>query len=264
MKTIMIMRRLINNAPSCSLVLVAMVLLCSLIGGSGAVSNVHYVDSAGANFLFRGGNPVDGDDKFNYTDLHDEIISAGNKSGVEVPRSFYLIDINLLNQVYNEDMDNLLDDFEFFDAHPNLGKLIFWDTKGSDLDPGDSLVNSNASFKKFLLNNTEGWLNDNLVVRVDTLRELLTGSGSQFGIKGPIVIYVHCIAGCDRTGELIGAYQMRYMNQSWQDVNSITGQYCSGSAISCNNYKAMKWYCLWSNEKYGFPQDCEKSYQCDN
>lgn len=264
-KMIMAMLRLMKNVPSYSFALVAVVLLCSPIGGNGAVSNVHYVDSVGANFLFRGGNPVDDSDNFNFTDLHDAIISAGNESGVKVPKSFYLIDVNLLNQVYNDDLDNLLDEFEVLYDHPELGKLIFWDTRGSDLDPEDSLIKSNASFRQFLYKNIDGWLNDNLIVRVDTLRELLTGSGTNLGISidRPVVIYVHCIAGCDRTGELISSYQMRYMNQTWQDVNSMTYKYCDDSPIGCNNYKAMKWYCLWSNQKYGFPKDCEENYQCD-
>lgn len=34
----------------------------------------------------------------------------------------------------------------------------------------------------------------------------------------PTVIYLHCECGCDRTGEIGGAYALRYLNKSYSEV----------------------------------------------
>ena len=76
-----------------------------------------------------------------------------------------------------------------------------WPTKGTGLSPRDPSL---EDVRGYLAWNLASWLRDPLVARVDTLREWLADP-SKLGITGPLVIYVHCYGGCDRTGELIGS-----------------------------------------------------------
>ena len=59
------------------------------------VPNVHYLDSVGSNFLFRGALPQTGTPPvFNYEGLKKAIQNAGKQAGVKPPYSYYLIDVN--------------------------------------------------------------------------------------------------------------------------------------------------------------------------
>ena len=68
----------------------------------------------------------------------------------------------------------------------------------------------------------------------------------RFGVKyasdAPTVMYVHCSAGCDRTGEFIGAYAMRYLGYN---VTTAMGEACRQCG-RCPNYfssSALGWWC---------------------
>ena len=59
----------------------------------------------------------------------------------------------------------------------------------------------------------------------------------------PISMYVHCEAGCDRTGEFIGDYRLMYMD------GNITNDYnldCSECGRCPDYYSttAIQWFCL--------------------
>lgn len=62
-------------------------------------------------------------------------------------------------------------------------------------------------------------------------------------------VYVHCDGGCDRTGEMIGAYRPRYMNDAWSQV---WGDQPCGRPLGCDNYRALQWYAFWLNQTQGF------------
>ena len=68
---------------------------------------------------------------------------------------------------------------------------------------------------------------------------------------------------CDRTGEMFGAYALRYLGYSWEQI-SVYDQSVPGRNISCDYYLGMMWYCLslkmMHNDTYG-GLDCLTSYQ---
>lgn len=117
--------------------------------------------------------------------------------------------------------------------------------------------------------NIDGWLSDPLVWRVEKLRTWLENP-SELGIMGPVVIYVHCFGGCDRTGELIGSYAMRYMDKSWEEMNSLNKGCCridgkTGETIyATENCNALRWYGLWLNLNFGRSIRWDNSAKCCN
>ena len=61
------------------------------------------------------------------------------------------------------------------------------------------------------------WKLDQIPDRIQQIRNWLL---TPLPNKKTLVQYVHCTAGCDRTGEVIGAYRMRYNNANTIDMYS--------------------------------------------
>ena len=73
--------------------------------------------------------------------------------------------------------------------------------------------------------------------------------------NAPTVMYVHCSAGCDRTGEFIGAYAMRYLGYN---VTTAMGEACRQCG-RCPNYfssSALGWWCLTEKQNRTDVGDC--------
>jgi hypothetical protein len=198
----------------------------------------------------------------NYNGLKQAIIEASNDAGVRAPKDFYLIDVNLLNVEDPTDRERIYVEQQFFKARPNLGFIQVWGMVGTELWANDPspIVN-----RDYLARNLDGWLSDRLGVRVELVRKWLTGDMPVLDAppKLPIVIYVHCVAGCDRTGEFIGAYYLRYMHKSWPEMNRLNQSMCHHNRpFHCRNYRADQWYCLWLNLERGFSLNWQKEFPC--
>lgn len=220
------------------------------------VPNVRYVDKFGRNFLFRGAHPVieitGKPARFGYEALRSALENAGRDAGQEIPSSFTLIDVSLLwvenPQDHNRERALVMAEEAFFSTRPDLGQLHMWPLQGTRLDPADPSI---GMHRQYLAQNPDSWLSDSLVVRVETLRKWMENS-STFGVTGPVIIYVHCFGGCDRTGELIGAYSLRYLNMTWEEVRSLNAGHCRPDHdYEKNNCNALQWYGIWLNQNSG-------------
>ncbi len=78
---------------------------------------------------------------------------------------------------------------------------------------------------------------DQLPKRLPELRSMLENQGAI-----PLIVYAHCEAGCDRTGEFIASYLMQFKNytieQSWES-DTVS---CGREPYHVNQY-SMEWYC---------------------
>jgi hypothetical protein len=241
------------------------------------VKNVHYVDTVGTNFLFRGERPLTGDGissaVFNLDGLKKALAEQAEQARVALPPSYTLVVISLLWINENEDPEQaarerglLFEEISFFKANPKIGQVHSWRSEGTGLSPLDPALSSN---RDYLAMNLDNWLADPLVWRVEKLRAWLENP-SELGITGPVVIYVHCFGGCDRTGELIGSYAMRYMDKSWEKINSLNKGCCridpkTGEPICyTENCNALRWYGLWLNLKFGRSLHWDNPAKCCN
>jgi hypothetical protein len=218
-----------------------------------AYTTIRFVDNVGQNFLFRGGETLTTDPKtgkpvFDYDGLKAAIASAPNPPPTPIPSSYYMVVINL---EHPDERTNLVAEITFFADNADKGQLHLWDTNGTaqcyfQVDPAkrDALVASLGE-----------WLPDPLIWRVATIRSWLEDPSTlptpQPG-DAPILIYVHCDGGCDRTSEMIGAYRLRHMPGSWtmQDawLNMYNEHPCT-DPMGCNNYMAVQWYAFWLNQQ---------------
>lgn len=87
-------------------------------------------------------------------------------------------------------------------------------------------------------NQTALWAIDQLPSRLAAVRSMILTPR-----PNPLVIYWHCEAGCDRTGEFSGAYYVTYENYN------ITGAFARdtlecGRAPNYFSQGALGWFCL--------------------
>ena len=225
------------------------------------VGNVHFVDSVqaiegGTNYLFRGSKPLNDDNSFNYTGLVTAIKNAGRKANIIIPADYKIYDINLQQWENAGEVPQIVSEYEYFQKNSGQGWFDFWETKGTGLCPFDAPLREEA-VTKFMALNLDAWLPDTLISRTEKLHQILTFS------QPTTVVYVHCSGGDDRTGEMIGAYYLKWMKMSWEAMN-IRNQQCAGGPFGCNNYRAVLWYAIYLYFTCGQPADYAKPFQCNN
>lgn len=65
----------------------------------------------------------------------------------------------------------------------------------------------------------------------------------------------------DRTGEIIGAYSLRYQNRSWTEVNEANEKVAKAPMV-CHPAMALKWFCVWLEIGGREGLECEKEFRC--
>jgi hypothetical protein len=224
------------------------------------VGNVHFVDAYGANFLFRGAQPLiqngPGTYDFNYQGLRCAIQQAAESEGFEMPPDYRILDVDLMQCSNADEIAKILTERNFFRDNPDLGSFVWWDTSGTPICPATDPW-SGPEAQPYCSVELDNWLGDQLVARTDMLREFLIADGP------PTVIFVHCYGGDDRTGERMGAYYLRHMHRTWDDVNQLNTRF-AGGPIGCNNYRALYWYAYHLNYALGYELDLSVPYQCND
>ena len=125
---------------------------------------------------------------------------------------------------------------KFWAENPKLGKYVEWSLFGSAFPP----TAVSAKLRKYLANGPI-WFADKLPERVPALRSMLEQTEAV-----PIIVYAHCEAGCDRTGEFIGSYLMQHKNYTIQQAWDSDTSSCGREPYHLNQY-AMEWFCEYLN-----------------
>jgi len=140
----------------------------------------------------------------------------------------------------------------FFKENPQLGGFLHWGILGAFYNA----CKVEETLRKELALNIRHWDIDHLINRTHAVYEMVH-SPSPFNGK-PLVIYVHCMAGTDRTGEFSGSYYMRYLN--WTFLQTLKFDYTvSNRPITSFSEYAMNWVCWYFYYTRGTPADCRAS-----
>jgi len=216
------------------------------------ISRVHYVDHSVpsspngiSNFLFRGNEPKNYSNQFAYDDLKTFMtIRAREEANIKLPQEFYLVDFNLENVII-EDGDISMEE-AFFQQYSQLGTFINWPIVGSLVSPDDVP----ELLRIELVETIDDWSFDDLPDLMQTLRTLLYSNGTV-----PVVIYVHCEAGVDRTGEVSGSYYLKYLDWSFQQA-LLYDNHIENRTIVWESQNALQWYCYYLYYENTFPLNC--------
>eukprot|EP01147_Barroeca_monosierra_P003631 gene3631-6210_t len=151
------------------------------------------------NMLFRGDLPIT-----NHTFVYDELVStmttaAKDAANLTFPAKFYLIDLSLLNPT---ELPDEIVEKNFFKNHPKLGQLFFFQ--------------SSRTVWQRMAKNLTNWQLDKLPDKMMLLDQFLSVKKDL-----PNIIYIHCEAGMDRTGEMSGSYYMHSLNMTFQHALAI-------------------------------------------
>lgn len=186
------------------------------------------VDRKGKAFLMRGKIPLYRDPLgFAYPELMEkakELIGEGKEAPIGTPR---LIVVSLLNH-FTENVQIRVER-EFFARNPAKGRFINIPLFGAPIGP--------EHFPKEIDDAIDDYMVDDLPEYVMRLKALLNENK-----EIPTVIYVHCQAGKDRTGELIGAYMMQEMGVSLERFLEINQGIVNNREISVFSENQLRWF----------------------
>lgn len=104
--------------------------------------------------------------------------------------------------------------------------------------------------RKKMAKELDKWELDQLPTRIPALNAMLH-SEAPFA-NTSIVVYVHCEAGMDRTGEISGSYYMQYLNWSFTKALDYNNHVESRN-ISTSSMRAMQWFCYYLQYALDYP-----------
>jgi len=198
--------------------------------------HVQLVDynSTNQRFLFRGNLPII-NNTFAWFTLRDYLQKRATEADLILPYPYYLIDISLIRVDREIERRAYDEEIKFFQENPSYGELIHWPLRGDILSPWDETSNLQE-----LSRNLSEWQSDKLLERVKLIHDLLHKPNDDIEFSNPVVIYVHCRQGRDRTGELAGSYVLQYKN--WRFDEILTYNRNLDMRVPYNFY-ALGWYC---------------------
>ena len=204
-------------------------------------TRVHLVDHnpETSNFLFRGNMPVV-NGAFAYDTLIDYFQKRAAEAKVSLPTSgFKLVDISLNNDFDGKDFKA---EKAFWDNETNAkyGHFVNWPLVGGLVSPSKF-----SKSEREKMANGSVWKIDKLPKRVDEIRSMMNTPNAENASS--TFFYVHCTAGCDRTGEMVGSYRMKFTQENISSVYAHDIFEC-GRPPNYWSTTALEWFCVYVQE----------------
>jgi len=235
--------------------------------------------------------------RFLYRDLLANMrrVAASTKGAPPFPENdedVFLIDISLLQPNHEEDGARINAEQEWFNAHDRLyspGRFILWPMDGSAdnvtlssrhavsqssmTSPDDGIARRMSKLKRSLRHGhvPNDWaMPDDLLTRLHQLKSWLEGltvvdeslhNHQHHRRQRTVVLFVHCFCGSDRTGELMGSWNMWYSNLKWKQAQQ-TNTFIAKRPMGCGNYLAMQWMCLYLEGQRNESLGCMQNFPC--
>jgi len=227
--------------------------LQNLRGWWNSLAHIHILDRAGPDaVLFRTGNPASysvfgiGGPEVILTELTQQLAAVANWSS-DPARPPLITDLSLLT-----------DETEAIEAERRAfaGDMVHWPTYGvgkahfysvchdlniSECPSNQQLLWLSSSSRSILAQHFNDWDRDNINARVEEMHQRLTEAGAHKGGQRRGII-LHCMCGCDRTGEMSIAYSMRYLNKSFTEALRESER-VAGRHMIYQFQVAAQWYC---------------------
>eukprot|EP00753_Platysulcus_tardus_P001272 PLAT11228.2.p2 GENE.PLAT11228.2~~PLAT11228.2.p2 ORF type:complete len:251 (+),score=116.18 PLAT11228.2:26-754(+) len=201
---------------------------------------LRFVDKVGQNLLFRGNLPLNENLKFAWLDVVDTMQQRAAAANVTMPSDFHLVDFSLLTPLSPINQQHIQAEHAWFDDHSELGEWISAPVYGDAVSP--FLINSNL--RAAMMDHYPHWQIDDFPSKLDHVRSLVETQGDR-----PVIVYFHCEAGVDRTGEMYGAYMMKYHGQTLAQVLDYDSK-VEPRPINPFSHHGLQWYCLYLKQQH--------------
>jgi len=195
---------------------------------------VSLLDQKNNSYLFRGSLPLfnsDREARFAYQEL---IATCEKCVGHPFPPNIELNVICLLNSI--RENREIQAEKDFFVQHPDLGCFIHHSVFGSLINP--NWISQEKIYH--LVHRYSSSLN-HLEYLENLLHNLLHSNTNRHKVK---LIYIHCLAGHDRTGLVSSGYLMRFKSASFEEVKNINKQIIKREMQILSNNE-MRWYAYY-------------------
>lgn len=186
-------------------------------------------------YLFRGGSPDIGGE-FQYDGLVKDMRDLLAKQGKSLSDPFKLMDISFLNHLSETKEIDL--EKNWFANHSDKGCVWLFPIYGSLVNPLDLT----PEIRNLILTHYDV---DGLKHLVHQLKLIMDSPCSS-----DFVIYIHCMAGKDRTGEVSAAYLMQHKGVSYQNAISLDQQ-IAARELKLLSMNAIRWYAFYLRDVKG-------------
>jgi len=213
---------------------------------------VHFIDrykvtggKARYNYLFRGNMPKNSSNQFAYFELMQFMTAKAAQANITLPKTYYLVDISFL--VFVEGSDLIIEQ-EFFQKFPQLGEVINFPLMGMCMSP----VGIPDSVRAPMAAELNNWTWDKLPNMANLLRTYIETPRDI-----PTVIYIHCEAGKDRTGEISGSYYLQYLKWTFNETVQYNYNSPPPRQIAPDMLNGLQWFCYYLQYQMGYNLDCD-------
>jgi len=203
---------------------------------------VGYASESG-NLLMRSNMPIATNasgvllaEDFAYDEIKSLVQDRAAECGAAPPGDFFLVEVTLNNAFDDKSGLVAVKAWHGEPDHFSLGRLVEWPLGVAGIVPPARVPEDE---QVTVANNM--FVVDQLPERVAMLDQLMSMASPIDGV--PVVTLVHCTAGCDRTGEMIGAYRMTQGGISAADMYQMDVSEC-GRPPNYYSTHALEWYCI--------------------
>lgn len=190
------------------------------------------VDQGDHAYLFRGKMPEQ-DGRFCYEALTNQFKECLARTGKELSPNYDLLCISLLNCSENKERKV---EAQWFAQNPDKGRLWMYPLFGCWVDP--RIVSS--SFRKSVY----GCDVDGIQLLLQQVKQHIDHGGSE---GKDLVIYIHCHAGKDRTGEAMACYLMQYKGYSYRQALELCKE-IAGRKLRRVSVNAIRWHASYLHD----------------
>ncbi len=188
------------------------------------------------HLLMRGNAPTDGG-RFEYDAL---VAALREAAGGAWPGRFRIVDVSLMNDLVESDA--LEAERQFWAAHPQQGRFIHHPIYGALTDPADYPGAARRAIERW-----QGL--DRMDELVRQLHDLLQAPAID-GVAE--IVFVHCRAGRDRTGQVIASYGMRHLSRSYREAMQ-EAERIAGRALGRYSRYGIAWQAHKLADREGVP-----------
>ena len=180
---------------------------------------------------------------------------AQEAPGLTFPDKFFLLDLSLEN-AFDKSV-TIETSFWSNPANAHLGAYLNWPIGFAGILPPTLYARDQiAAMSAF---NGSVWGTDQLPARIEAFRQMLFTPHAS-GL--PLVLLVHCSAGCDRTGQFVGSYRMQYQNSNVTGMYALDTTEC-GRSPNFFATSGLEWFCYYLQLHTAInPGDCVGFADC--